>query len=89
MLVPELLMAVTGLASGLVVTYVGLQNRALLAEVRRELAEFKSRHRRTLLYVAVPARPPLFVQLMAIDCPSGDTVTTFHIPLELCAFPPG
>lgn len=35
----ELLMAVTGLASGLVGTYVGLQNRALLAEVRKELAE--------------------------------------------------
>ena len=39
----ELLMAVTGLASGLVGTYVGLQNRALLAEVRKELAEQENR----------------------------------------------
>jgi hypothetical protein len=32
-----------GLASGLIATYVSLQNRALLAEVRRELAELESR----------------------------------------------
>ncbi|MFN3326123.1 MAG: hypothetical protein ACK5AZ_21705 [Bryobacteraceae bacterium] len=32
-----------GLVSGLIATYVSLQNRALLAEVRRELAEFESR----------------------------------------------
>ena len=44
MLVPlELLIAITGLASGLVGTYVGLQNRALLAEVRKELAENENR----------------------------------------------
>jgi len=44
MLMPlELLMAVTGLASGLVGTYVSLQNRALLAEVRREMAEQENR----------------------------------------------
>lgn len=33
----------TGLASGLIATYVSLQNRALLAEVRKELAELESR----------------------------------------------
>jgi hypothetical protein len=44
MLVPlELLIAATGLASGLVGTYVSLQNRALLAEVRKELAETENR----------------------------------------------
>jgi len=32
-----------GLASGLIATYVSLQNRALLAEVRKELAELESR----------------------------------------------
>ena len=32
-----------GIASGLIATYVSLQNRALLAEVRRELAEVESR----------------------------------------------
>jgi hypothetical protein len=32
-----------GLASGLIATYVSLQNRALLAEVRRELAELENR----------------------------------------------
>ena len=32
-----------GLASGLIATYVSLQNRALLAEVRRELAEMENR----------------------------------------------
>jgi len=32
-----------GLASGLVATYVSLQSRALLAEVRRELAELENR----------------------------------------------
>ncbi len=32
-----------GLASGLIATYVSLQNRALLAEVRRELAEVENR----------------------------------------------
>jgi hypothetical protein len=32
-----------GLISGLIATYVSLQNRALLAEVRRELAELEGR----------------------------------------------
>jgi hypothetical protein len=32
-----------GLASGLIATYVSLQNRALLAEVRKELAELEGR----------------------------------------------
>jgi hypothetical protein len=32
-----------GLASGMIATYVSLQNRALLAEVRKELAELESR----------------------------------------------
>jgi len=32
-----------GLVSGLIATYVSLQNRALLAEVRKELAEIESR----------------------------------------------
>ena len=31
------------LISGLIGTYVGLQNRALLAEVRKELAELENR----------------------------------------------
>jgi hypothetical protein len=38
MLVPGI-----GLLSGLIATYVSLQNRALLAEVRRELAELENR----------------------------------------------
>ena len=33
----------SGLISGLIGAYVGLQNRALLAEVRRELAELENR----------------------------------------------
>ena len=32
-----------GLVSGLITTYVSLQNRALLAEVRKELAELEHR----------------------------------------------
>jgi hypothetical protein len=32
-----------GLISGLIATYVSLQNRALLAEVRKELAEMENR----------------------------------------------
>ena len=32
-----------GLVSGLIATYVSVQNRALLAEVRKELAELESR----------------------------------------------
>lgn len=37
------LIPASGLISGLVGTYVGLQNRALLAEVRKELAEYENR----------------------------------------------
>ena len=39
----QILIPVTGLVSGLIGTYVGLQNRALLAEVRKELAELENR----------------------------------------------
>lgn len=39
----QVLIPVTGLVSGLIGTYVGLQNRALLAEVRKELAELENR----------------------------------------------
>ena len=39
----ELLVAAVGLISGLIGTFVGLQNRALLAEVRQELAELENR----------------------------------------------
>jgi hypothetical protein len=39
----ELLILASGLVSGLIGTYVGLQNRALLAEVRKELAETENR----------------------------------------------
>ena len=39
----QLLIPGVGLISGLVATYVSLQNRALLAEVRRELAELENR----------------------------------------------
>lgn len=39
----EALVPAAGLISGLIGTYVGLQNRALLAEVRRELAELENR----------------------------------------------
>jgi len=38
-----LLVPIIGLVSGLIATYVSLQNRALLAEVRKELAEQESR----------------------------------------------
>ena len=37
------LIPASGLLSGLIGTYVGLQNRALLAEVRKELAETENR----------------------------------------------
>ena len=37
------LIPVTALVSGLISAYVGLQNRALLAEVRKELAELENR----------------------------------------------
>ena len=39
----QFLIPATGLISGLIATYVSLQNRALLAEVRKELAEAESR----------------------------------------------
>lgn len=39
----QLLIPGVGLVSGLIATYVSLQNRALLAEVRRELAEMENR----------------------------------------------
>jgi hypothetical protein len=39
----QILIPAVGLASGLIATYVSLQNRALLAEVRKELAELESR----------------------------------------------
>jgi hypothetical protein len=39
----QLLIPVIGLVSGLIATYVSLQNRALLAEVRKELAELENR----------------------------------------------
>ena len=35
--------AIIGLISGLIATYVSLQNRALVAEVRKELAELENR----------------------------------------------
>ena len=37
------LIPATGLISGLIGAFVGLQNRALLAEVRQELAELENR----------------------------------------------
>jgi hypothetical protein len=37
----QLLIPGVGLISGLIATYVSLQNRALLAEVRKELAELE------------------------------------------------
>ena len=44
MLIPlEILIAGTGLATGLIGSYVGLKNRVLLAEVRKEAAELESR----------------------------------------------
>ena len=39
----RLLIPASGLVSGLIGAYVGLQNRALLAEVRKELAELETR----------------------------------------------
>ena len=39
----QYLIPATGLITGLIGAYVGLQNRALLAEVRRELAELENR----------------------------------------------
>ena len=39
----QFLIPATGLISGLIATYVSLQNRALLAEGRKELAETENR----------------------------------------------
>jgi hypothetical protein len=39
----QILIPATGLVSGLIGAFVGLQNRALLAEVRKELAEMENR----------------------------------------------
>ena len=39
----QMLIPAVGLISGLIATYVSLQNRALLAEVRKELAELENR----------------------------------------------
>jgi hypothetical protein len=39
----QVVVAAIGLLSGLIGAYVGLQNRALLAEVRKELAEVENR----------------------------------------------
>lgn len=39
----QIVIPAIGLVSGLIATYVSLQNRALLAEVRRELAELENR----------------------------------------------
>ena len=39
----QIIVPVVGLVSGLVATYVSLQNRALLAEVRKEIAELENR----------------------------------------------
>jgi len=39
----QVIVPTIGLVSGLIGAYVGLQNRALLAEVRQELAELENR----------------------------------------------
>ena len=39
----QILIPVVGLVSGLIGAYVGLQNRALLAEVRKDLAELENK----------------------------------------------
>ena len=39
----QIMVPMVGLVSGLIAAYVSLQNRALLAEVRRELAEMESK----------------------------------------------
>jgi hypothetical protein len=39
----QFLIPAIGLVSGLIGAYVGLQNRALLAEVRKEIAELENR----------------------------------------------
>ena len=39
----QVLVPVVGLVSGLIAAYVSLKNRALLAEVRKEIAELENR----------------------------------------------
>ncbi len=39
----QVLVPAVGLVAGVIATYVSLQNRALLAEVRKELAELENR----------------------------------------------
>lgn len=39
----QLLVPVVGLVAGLIAAYVSLKNRALLAEVRKEIAELENR----------------------------------------------
>jgi hypothetical protein len=39
----QMLVAAVGLVSGLIAAYVSLKNRALLAEVRKEIAELENR----------------------------------------------
>ena len=39
----QLAVPIIGLISGLIATYVSLQNRALVAEVRKEIAEMEGR----------------------------------------------
>ena len=39
----QVLVPMVGLVSGLIATYVSLQNRALLAAVRKEIAEWENR----------------------------------------------
>jgi hypothetical protein len=41
--IPQMLVTVVGLAAGLIATYVSLRNRALLAEVRKEMADLENR----------------------------------------------
>ena len=41
--IAQFLIPAIGLVSGLIGAYVGLQNRALLAEVRKEIAELENR----------------------------------------------
>jgi hypothetical protein len=42
-LILQVLVPAVGLVAGLIATFVSLKNRALLAEVRRELAELENR----------------------------------------------
>ncbi len=55
---------VIALLSGLIATYVSIQNRALLAEVRREIAEMENR-----LFVRINVRPVGGMQAERRPCP--------------------